>query len=148
MKLDEFLKQQPAGMEVAVHDNEYDTESYFYNDEPTDAWDQAMWKLASLLTVLESDDKPSVVVDLSELVKYVRSEIKLLADTFIHRHTLKDRLSEQLSERLRKVLKRLLSLHRDLMQTLVTRWLVGVETKVLLHVLFPNLKCLTHQILV
>lgn len=69
MKLDEFLKQQPAGMEVAVHDNEYDTESYFYNDEPTDAWDQAMWKLASLLTVLESDDKPSVVVDLSELIE-------------------------------------------------------------------------------
>lgn len=93
MKLDEFLKQQPAGTEVTVHDSEYDTESYFYNDEPTDAWDQAMWKLASLLTVLESDDRPSAVVDLSELIE---GHLESLESANLFKHAMTDDIMDSI----------------------------------------------------
>ena len=67
MKLAEYLKKKSCGEEVAVWDTTYDMESYFYNDEPEDLWDQAMWRLAEVLEVI-SVEKRGVIVNLTEVI--------------------------------------------------------------------------------
>lgn len=81
MKLSEYLRTTPEGTEVAVWDTTYDMESYFYNDEPEDLWDQAMWRLADVLEVI-SVEKRSVIVNLTEVIE---RNLKALedADLFI-----------------------------------------------------------------
>lgn len=68
MTLSEFIKSVPEGTEVTVYDDEYDMETYFYNDRPEDDWDRAMWKLAKALTV-SSHKEYSAFVNLSEIVR-------------------------------------------------------------------------------
>ena len=42
MKLADYLRLTEDGAEVTVHDTTYVMESYFYNDNDTDAWTQAI----------------------------------------------------------------------------------------------------------
>lgn len=81
MKLSEYLKTTPEGTEVAVCDTTYDMESYFYNDEPEDLWDQAMQRLAKVLDVI-SVEKRSVIVNLTEVIERNLKALKE-ADLFI-----------------------------------------------------------------
>lgn len=81
MKLSEYLKTTPEGTEVAVWDTTYDMECYFYNDEPEDLWDQAMWRLAEVLEVI-SVEKRSVIVNLTEVIDRNLKALKD-ADLFI-----------------------------------------------------------------
>lgn len=69
MTLYEYLKTRNEGEEVTVWDNEYDIETYFYNDEdPEDKWQTSMLELAKLLTVTE-ENKHGVTVNLSEVIE-------------------------------------------------------------------------------
>lgn len=68
MTLYEYIKSAPNGEEIVVHDQDYDMESYFYNDDADgDVWQADMLKLAKLLTIIESDGN-HVTVDLSDLI--------------------------------------------------------------------------------
>jgi hypothetical protein len=68
MTLYEYIKSAPDGEEIAVHDQDYDMESYFYNDDVDgDVWQEDMLKLARLLTVIESDGN-HVTVNFSNLI--------------------------------------------------------------------------------
>lgn len=75
MKLADYLKLTEDGTEVTVHDNTYVMESYFYNDNDTDAWTQAMNDLAETLTVTKIYDF-SVEVNLSDLIEKNLGKIK------------------------------------------------------------------------
>lgn len=61
--------------EIAVHDRDYDTEVYFYPEDPSDEkWDKAMHRLAEALTVIDVNrdcvsSDPIVTVNLSELIE-------------------------------------------------------------------------------
>ena len=56
MTLYEYIKSAPDGEEIAVHDQDYDMESYFYNDDVDgDVWQEDMLKLARLLIVKKLD---------------------------------------------------------------------------------------------
>lgn len=79
MTLLEYMNQHPEE-EIAVHDKDYEMESYFYGDDPTmskDDWDKAKDKLASLLEVEEIETEPpggglyvaGVTVNLSEVIE-------------------------------------------------------------------------------
>ena len=75
MKLADYLRLTEDGAEVTVHDTTYVMESYFYNDNDTDAWTQAMNDLAGLLTITQIYAY-SVEVNLSDLIEKNLDKIK------------------------------------------------------------------------
>lgn len=75
MKLADYLRLTEDGTEVTVHDATYVMESYFYNDDDTDAWTQAMNELAGLLTITQIYAY-SVEVNLSDLIEKNLDKIK------------------------------------------------------------------------
>lgn len=77
MKLYDYLKTLEEGTELTIWDEEYDIESYFYNDEADDDWQTSMLELAKLLEVTEIKER-GVVVNLSELIE---SKIDSLKET-------------------------------------------------------------------
>lgn len=77
MKLYDYLKTLEEGTELTIWDEEYDIESYFYNDEADDDWQTSMLELAKLLEVTEVKER-GVVVNLSELIE---SKIDSLKET-------------------------------------------------------------------
>lgn len=81
MKLYDYLVTLEEGTELTVWDKEYDTESYFYNDEADDDWQTSMLELAKLLDVIEVKEY-GVVVNLSEVIEKKLNELKE-ADLFI-----------------------------------------------------------------
>ena len=86
MTLYEYIKLAPDGEEIAVHDQDYDMESYFYNDGADgDVWQANMLKLAKLLTVIESDGN-RVTVNLSDLIIKKLDELET-ANLFIRCNT-------------------------------------------------------------
>lgn len=86
MTLYEYIKSAPDGEEIAVHDQDYDMENYFYNDGADgDVWQANMLKLAKLLTVIESDGN-RVTVNLSDLIIKKLDELET-ANLFIRCNT-------------------------------------------------------------
>ena len=86
MTLLEYMNAN-IGEEIAVHDCDYEMESYFYGVEPTDDWDKAMQKIAGLLEVKEiENEEPSplyvagVTVNMSELIE---NNLDKMTDLFI-----------------------------------------------------------------
>lgn len=78
MTLYEYLKSTKEGTEVTIWDNDYDIESYFYNDEDTeDKWQTVMLNLAKKLNVTDVH-KRGVEVNLSELIERNINKIKEL----------------------------------------------------------------------
>lgn len=77
MKLYDYLKTLEEGTELTIWDEEYDIESYFYNDEADDDWQTSMLELVKLLEVTEVKER-GVVVNLSELIE---SKIDSLKET-------------------------------------------------------------------
>ena len=75
MKLADYLKTTEEGTEVTVHDATYVMESYFYNDNDSDAWTQAMNDLAGLLTITQIYAH-SVEVNLSDLIEKSLDKLK------------------------------------------------------------------------
>jgi hypothetical protein len=67
MTLKEYIRTCPEGDEITVWDNDWDMETYFYN-QTDDAWDRAMMKLADKLTVIDVRDD-GVIVNLYELIE-------------------------------------------------------------------------------
>lgn len=69
MTLLDYIRMNPEGTEITVFDNEYDIETYFYNDVD-DHWDwqTAMMKIAGKLEVVSFRDR-GVVVNLSEVIR-------------------------------------------------------------------------------
>lgn len=85
MKLYDYLITLEEGTELTVWDIDYDTESYFYNDDPEDdEWQDSILELAKVLEVREIKER-GVVVNLSELIE---SKIDLLKETdLFHKYT-------------------------------------------------------------
>ena len=84
MTLYDYIKQTEEGTEVTIWDknDEYDIESYFYNDEPDgDSWQTSMLKLAKLLEAKELREN-KVEVNLSEVIEKNLDKLKE-ADLFI-----------------------------------------------------------------
>lgn len=77
MKLYDYLKTLEEGTELTIWDEEYDIESYFYNDEADDEWQDSMLELAKVLEIREIKER-GVVVNLSELIE---KKIDLLKET-------------------------------------------------------------------
>ena len=77
MKLYEYLITLEEGTELTVWDKDYDTESYFYNDEADedDEWQTSMLELAKLLEVTEIKER-GVVVNLSDVIGNKINELK------------------------------------------------------------------------
>lgn len=84
MKLYDYLVTLEEGTELTVWDEDYDIESYFYNDEPEDEdddWQTSILELAKLLDVTEVKER-GVIVNLSEVIEKKLNELKE-ADLFI-----------------------------------------------------------------
>lgn len=81
MKLYDYLTILEEGTELTVWDVDYDTESYFYNDEADDDWQTSMLELAKLLDVTEVKER-GVIVNLSEVIEKKLNELKE-ADLFL-----------------------------------------------------------------
>lgn len=84
MTLYDYLKQTEEGTEVTIWDknDEYDIESYFYNDEPDgDSWQTSMLELAKLLEAKELREN-KVEVNLSEVIEKNLDKLKE-SDLFI-----------------------------------------------------------------
>ena len=89
MKLYSLLPKN--GDEVTVHDDAYDTETYFYYSK-SDLWDRTMLKLSKLLDVTETrttGGQLHVCVNLSELIEkhldktgdlFIRNDIDSIMD--------------------------------------------------------------------
>lgn len=75
MKLYDYIKLRENGAEITIYDEEYDMESYFYNDKSDDDWDRAIEDLSKLLTVTKII-KDSVEVNFSELIESKMDNIK------------------------------------------------------------------------
>ena len=78
MKLYDYLVTLEEGTELTVWDEDYDIESYFYNDEPEDEdddWQTSMLELAKLLDVTEVKER-GVIVNLSEVIEKKLDELK------------------------------------------------------------------------
>ena len=78
MKLYDYLITLEEGTELTVWDEDYDIESYFYNDEPEDEdddWQTSMLELAKLLDVTEVKER-GVIVNLSEVIEKKLDELK------------------------------------------------------------------------
>lgn len=76
MTLYEFLKTRNDGEEVTVCDNDYDMETYFYNDEdPEDKWQTSMLELSKLLTI-KKEKGFCVTVNLSEVIEKKIDKLK------------------------------------------------------------------------
>lgn len=78
MKLYDYLITLEEGTELTVWDEDYDIESYFYNDEPEDEdddWQTSMLELAKLLEVTEVKER-GVVINLSEVIEKKLNELK------------------------------------------------------------------------
>lgn len=71
MTLKEYIKRTPEYSEITVYDVAYDVETYFYNTpkSETDAWDKALDKLASKLTVVKVCKNCEVIVNLSDVIE-------------------------------------------------------------------------------
>lgn len=96
MKLSEYINQHP-GEEIAVHDKDYEMESYFYGDDPLldeDDWDKAVKKIASILDVEEIETEPpggglyvaGVTVNLADVIERnlkVLNESELFFDSTV-----------------------------------------------------------------
>ena len=88
MKLSEYINQHP-GEEIAVHDKDYEMESYFYGDDPLldeDDWDKAVKKIASILDVEEIESVTSVTVNLADVIERnlkVLNESELFFDSTV-----------------------------------------------------------------
>lgn len=84
MTLYQYLTQTETGLEIAVHDKDYDIEEmYFYNDIPDEdnKWQRTMLELAKLLIVTDIQDD-CVIVNLSEIINNKLKQLKN-ADLFI-----------------------------------------------------------------
>lgn len=80
----QYLTQTETGLEIAVHDKDYDIEEmYFYNDIPDEdnKWQRTMLELAKLLIVTDIQDD-CVIVNLSEIINNKLKQLKN-ADLFI-----------------------------------------------------------------
>lgn len=83
MTLYEYMEKLEEGTEVAVIDNDYDVETYFYNDmNYEDEWDKSMIALSKILTISEVIDEERVSVNMSELIEKHIDELKQ-AELFI-----------------------------------------------------------------
>ena len=79
MTLKEYLKIMEDGYEVTVCDKDYDTETYFYNDEPEPDDDIVFIytaRLSKCLKVTNEVETGHVIVNASELVKAHISQIR------------------------------------------------------------------------
>lgn len=77
MTLYEYMEKLEEGTEVAVIDNDYDVETYFYNDmNYEDEWDKSMIALSKILTISEVIDEERVSVNISELIEKHIDELK------------------------------------------------------------------------
>lgn len=77
MTLYEYMEKLEEGTEVAVIDNDYDVETYFYNDmDYEDEWDKSMIALSKILTISEVIDEERVSVNMSELIEKHIDELK------------------------------------------------------------------------
>lgn len=77
MTLYEYMEKLEEGTEVAVVDNDYDVETYFYNDmDYEDEWDKSMIALSKILTISEVIDEERVSVNMSELIEKHIDELK------------------------------------------------------------------------
>lgn len=77
MTLYEYMEKLEEGTEVAVVDNDYDVETYFYNDmNYEDEWDKSMIALSKILTISEVIDEEKVSVNMSELIEKHIDELK------------------------------------------------------------------------
>lgn len=77
MTLYEYMEKLEEGTEVAVIDNDYDVETYFYNDmNYEDEWDKSMIALSKILTISEVIDEERVSVNMSELIEKHIDELK------------------------------------------------------------------------
>ena len=75
MKLYDYLTTLEEGTELTIWDEDYDIESYFYNDEADDDWQTSMLELAKLLDVTEIKEH-GVIVNLSEVIEKKLNELK------------------------------------------------------------------------
>ena len=75
MKLYDYLTTLEEGTELTIWDEDYDIESYFYNDEADDDWQTSMLELAKLLDVTEIKER-GVIVNLSEVIEKKLNELK------------------------------------------------------------------------
>lgn len=77
MTLYEYMEKLEEGTEVAVIDNDYDVEIYFYNDmNYEDEWDKSMIALSKILTISEVINEEKVSVNMSELIEKHIDELK------------------------------------------------------------------------
>ena len=77
MTLYEYMEKLEEGTEVAVIDNDYDVETYFYNDmNYEDEWDKSMIALSKILTISEVIDEERVSVNMSDLIEKHIDELK------------------------------------------------------------------------
>ena len=81
MKLYDYLTTLEEGTELTIWDEDYDIESYFYNDEADDDWQTSMLELAKLIEVTEIKER-GVIVNLSEVIEKKLNELKE-ADLFL-----------------------------------------------------------------
>ena len=90
MTLKEYLKTMEDGYGVTVCDKDYDTETYFYNDEPEPDDDIVFIytdRLSKCLKVTNEIKKGHVIVNASELVKDHINQIRaahLFDDRYAH----------------------------------------------------------------
>lgn len=75
MKLYDYLTTLEEGTELTIWDEDYDIESYFYNDEADDDWQTSMFELAKLLDVTEIKER-GIIVNLSEVIEKKLNELK------------------------------------------------------------------------
>ena len=82
MTLKEYLKTMEDGYEVTVCDKDYDTETYFYNDEPEPDDDIVFIytdRLSKCLKVTNEVEKGHVIVNASEL-ETVKKRIEYMTE--------------------------------------------------------------------
>jgi hypothetical protein len=69
MTLFEYLQNMNEDIELTVHDMNYDTETYFYNDiRMKDVWNLSMIELSKKLTIVQITDN-GVTVNLSDVIE-------------------------------------------------------------------------------
>ena len=69
MKLFDYLKMTEEDSEITITDKEYDTETYVYNSQPSDKWDELIIELEKMVDVVEVKSWGTVVVDFTKLLE-------------------------------------------------------------------------------
>ena len=68
MTLYDYIITHPEIDEFAIHDTDYDIESYFYQPEYSEDWDKAMNIIAQKLQVIDAEEN-QVTVNLSQRIE-------------------------------------------------------------------------------